>query len=271
MVIDFHAHVFPDHLAGRALNAISEKSGGLLPVTNGTLANTLEKGRAWGIDRFVFQNIATSPKQQTKVNDFAISLVSAGHYAFGSVHPDAEDALDELSRLKNEGIFGVKLHPHYQSFTIDDPRLAPIYEEIQRLCLPVLFHSGQEIAYPEDDKTAPWRLAEVVKAYPRMTVIAAHMGGWKDAEGVLTHLAGLPLYFDTAFSYGYTQAEEARAIVFAHGSDRILFGTDAPWMDGFSTRSFLEELALTKEDQNRILYQNALRLLEGEESLAEKS
>ncbi len=271
MVIDFHAHIFPDHLAQRALASISDKSGGLRPVTSGILSDTLEKGPVWGIDRFVFLNIATSPKQQRKVNDFALSLVADGQYAFGSVHPEAEDAVEELHRIKEAGIFGVKLHPHYQGFAMDDPRMAPIYETIEKLSLPVVFHSGKDIAYPNDDKAHPKRLAQVVRSFPGMTVIAAHMGAWNCAEDVLEHLAGLPLYFDTSFSKGYIRTEDARAIVRAHGADRILFGTDAPWMDGAAALSFIDELTLTEEEKENILHKNAERILKGEEQGARRS
>lgn len=50
--------------------------------------------------------------------------------------------LDELDRIKALGLKGVKLHPDYQRFLVDDPRCIPIYEKISRLGLITVFHTG---------------------------------------------------------------------------------------------------------------------------------
>ena len=87
-------------------------------------------------------NIATKPTQQTVVNNWAASIDDPTIYGFGSVHPDAPDALDELQRIKDLGLYGVKLHPDYQGFLIDDPKMFPIYDAISSLGLPVTFHTA---------------------------------------------------------------------------------------------------------------------------------
>ena len=71
MLIDFHTHCFPDALAPRAIEKLAYSCGGVEPVCDGTLAGLRESMRRDGVDVSVVLNIATSPHQMKKVNDFA--------------------------------------------------------------------------------------------------------------------------------------------------------------------------------------------------------
>jgi len=128
MKIDFHVHLFPDALAvktiGKLARIAGDEHGDAPHYTDGTLRGTLEKMDVWGVDRAVTQHIATSVHAMHKVNDFAASVRSERLYAFGSVHPDAPDALEELERIRALGLDGVKLHPDYQNFFVDEERMA---------------------------------------------------------------------------------------------------------------------------------------------------
>ena len=136
MLIDFHTHAFPQKIAQRAINTLSHASGGLQPQTDGTLASLKEQMRLDGVDISVVQSIATNPTQQSNVNSFAIEInQDDAIIAFGSVHPDAPDALDELERIKDAGIKGVKFHPDYQHFYVDDEKMISIYKKISSLGL----------------------------------------------------------------------------------------------------------------------------------------
>ena len=61
---------------------------------------------------------------------------------FGSVHPSHPDALKELERIHALGIKGIKFHPDYQYFFVDEERMFPIYEKCGKLGLIVVFHAG---------------------------------------------------------------------------------------------------------------------------------
>ena len=145
MLIDFHTHAFPPKLAGRAVAQLSRSAGGLEPQTDGTLESLKAVMDADGVDLSVVLTIATNPGQMHKVNDYAFEMDRDDRIvAFGSVHPDAPDALEELERIKAAGLKGVKLHPEYQGFYADEERMRPIYRKISQLGLITLFHAGED-------------------------------------------------------------------------------------------------------------------------------
>ena len=160
MLIDFHTHAFPDKLASRAMSKLSYESGGLIPQTDGTLNSLKREMTKDGVDMSVVLCIATNPTQQHNVNNFAIAVNDSPAFtAFGSVHPDAPDALDELERIKEAGLKGIKLHPEYQKFFVDDEKMKPIYRKISDLGLITSFHAGMDQAFTPPYHCTPERLA----------------------------------------------------------------------------------------------------------------
>lgn len=261
MLIDFHTHTFPDKLAPRALSSLSDKSGGLVPVTDGTMADTALKMREWGVNCRVMLSIATNPHQQKNVNDFAIANNTPDVIAFGSVHPDAPDAIDELGRLKAAGLKGVKLHPEYQAFDIDDRRMYPIYDCCQQLGFVVSFHTGKDLGFPDTLHAPPAAIARMMRDFPHLKAVMAHMGGcflWSEA---LDYVAGLPCYIDTSFTSGYLDKNLMEQLIDKHGAQRVLFGSDCPWASSKETFDFVDSLNISDEKKEQIFYQNAKSLL----------
>ncbi len=133
MLIDFHTHAFPDAISKNALDKLSFVSGGLEPQSEGTVASLKKEMEKDGVDISVVLSIATNPKQQTNVNNFAKEINDGKSiFAFGSVHPDADNVFEELERIKEMGLKGVKLHPEYQKFYVDDEKMRPIYKKIYK-------------------------------------------------------------------------------------------------------------------------------------------
>ena len=148
MLIDFHTHAFPEKIAGRAMASLSHGSGGMVSQTDGTAERLKTEMERDGVDISVVLSIATNPKQQHSVNDFAIAMNRDPRLvAFGSVHPDAPDALEELERIAAAGLKGVKFHPEYQHFYADEERMKPIYRKISELGLITTFHAGHDIGF----------------------------------------------------------------------------------------------------------------------------
>lgn len=260
MIIDFHTHCFPDKLAPRAIPQLSHAAGGLVPCTDGTASGLLACMEQDGITVSVVQNIATSPHQQRAVNGFAAELNSERLVAFGSVHPDAEDVLDELDRIKELGLKGVKFHPEYQGFDVDDPKMKPIYRKISRLGLITLFHAGYDYGFRAPYHCMPRQMAKALLWFDS-PVVAAHWGGLCCGEEVITHLCGLPLYFDLSFGYGTMPKAVAQEIIERHGVKKLLFGSDCPWHRPSLERHLLDSLELTLAEQQDIYWNNGAALL----------
>lgn len=264
MIIDFHTHAFADVIAQKAISRL-ESVCNTKAFSDGTVAGLctfLEKNN---IDKAVILPIATKPTQQTTINNWAKDIMSQNDrlICFGSIHPDAPDVMDEISRIKSLGLKGIKLHPDYQDFFIDDDKMYPIYEKCAELNLPVIFHAGFDPLSPDLIHATPQRSAKAFAKVPQMTMILAHFGGMECFDDVEQYLAGLKgnLYFDTAFISGRISKEQTERIIKKHGSDRILLGSDFPWHETMSELDFIKSLDLPDEDKNAIIYKNAQRLL----------
>lgn len=262
MLIDFHTHAFPPKIAGAAIAKLADASGGLCPQTDGTVESLLSEMDKDGVDLSVVQSIATNPHQQAKVNDYAMTMNEHPRIAaFGSVHPDAPDALDELERIKAAGLKGVKLHPEYQGFNVDDIKMKPIYRKISELGLVTLFHAGVDYGFPPPYHCMPDRLLRAL-AWFDTPVVAAHWGGLGCGDEVLQKLCGIDnLWFDLAFGHGTMAKSMAQAIVDKQTPDRLLFASDMPWHRPAWELRLIESLDISDADRQKIYHQNAEKLL----------
>lgn len=259
MVIDFHTHCFPEKIAARAMEKLSATSG-LLPYTDGTVAGLEKRMQADGVSISVVLNIATNPAQQHAVNDFAASIKSDTIIPFGSVHPESEDALLELERISALGIKGVKFHPEYQNFYVDDEKMKPIYKKISQLGLICVFHAGEDYGFFPPYHATPARLKKAL-SWIDAPVVAAHWGSQNMGQEVLTHLCGSEIFFDIAFGYGTAPKPMQQAILEKHGTDKILFASDCPWHAPSMELHQLSTLGLSKSEEEQIKSGNACRLL----------
>ncbi|MDD3242197.1 MAG: TatD family hydrolase [Eubacteriales bacterium] len=260
MVIDAHMHVFPDALAGKALPRMAEVAK--VPYhTDGTLRDTQEKMTQWGIDKGLFLHIATRPGQH-KVNDFAASIQNRHILCFGSVHPKDPDALAEMERIQALGLHGVKFHFDYQDVRMDDAAVKPLMDLAAQLGLPVTVHAGWD-PYSPDHVHAPVKaIAATAKEFPRLKLIAAHMGGMMRWDEALEVLAGREnVWLDTAMAAVYCPPEKFRALLQKHGCERVLFGSDCPWDTATHELEYLRAAGLTVRQLEGITAGNISALL----------
>ncbi len=263
MIIDFHTHCFPERIAERAINQLAQASGNATPAFDGTAQGLLDLVHGMGVDIAVVLGIATNVRQQKNVNDFLIELNKRDDVvAFGSVHPDSPDAVDELHRIKEAGLKGIKLHPDYQDFFVDDDRMFRIYETVNSLGLLLTFHAGVDIGVPDPVHCTPERLKNILPMFDNTNVIAAHFGGyllWDKVEEIL--VGEKNLYIDTSFCHTRMPPLWAKRIIEKHGADKILLGSDLPWSATDKEMEFIKSLGLSDDTLADIFGNNAARLL----------
>jgi uncharacterized protein len=259
-IVDFHVHCFPDALAKKAVPKLAGKAG-VKPWLDGTISDIESSMSNAGISCSVILPIATKPAQTLSINNWAIKTQRKGIVCFGTIHPEFMEWKKELRRIKDEGLKGVKLHPDYQEFFVDDQKLFTIYDEIFNLDLIMVFHAGIDIGLPLPTHCTPERLAGILDAFPGGKIVAAHMGGFKMWDEVEDCLVGKDIYFDTSYSIGWMSDEQAKRIIKNHGYEKILFGTDSPWGDQAKEISKLMGLGIDEKILKNIMGRNAKRLL----------
>ncbi len=261
MIIDFHVHCFNPKIADRAIGVLADRCG-IDPYTRGLIEQTEKRFDEWGIDKGVILPIATKPTQQIVLNDWAAAQNHGRFYSFGSVHPDAEDLCEELDRIRALGLYGVKLHPDYQGFMVDDSRMDAVYDEIEKRDLPVIFHAGWDCYSPDLIHVTPERSVKMLARHPNLKVIFAHLGAndmWQEVYDKLAGIGG-EVYFDTAFT-AKCPDELMEKIIKKHGADRILFASDCPWNSSLEIKNKILRLSLTDDEREKIFSSNALGIL----------
>lgn len=259
MIINAHAHIFPDKIAQKASDGISAFYGGMKVRYDGTLGTLLKEGTAAGVDRFVVQSVATVPHQVTAINDFIAECVRRYPdklIGFGALHPDFDDIAGETERIISLGLKGIKLHSDFQQFFIDDEFAFPIYEAAEGR-LPILFHVGDE----RSDFSSPERLLRVVKRFPKLTVIAAHLAGWSVWDRGVELLEHSGVYADCSSSLYAMPPEHAAGLIRRLGADRVFWGTDYPMWNSAEELERFDRLPLSDREREMILGENVLRLL----------
>jgi predicted TIM-barrel fold metal-dependent hydrolase len=275
VIIDYHIHAFADKIAARAIGTLQQnlRDGGLddTAYSDGTYSDTETFFAKEGFGG-VFMPIATKLSQMTICNDTAAaknnySSGNARFWSYGSVFPVTQSddemrlVLDELERIKALGLYGIKLHPDYQQFFVDDEKVFPVYEKCAELSLPIMFHAGFDPVSPKLTHATPDRSARVLDAFPGLTAIFAHMGGedhWDEAEELL---CGRDCYIDTAYCGDNMESERMERMIKKHGADRVLFGSDFPWKSPADIKRKIDSLELSDEERQCIYYKNAVKLL----------
>ncbi|MEG6614996.1 amidohydrolase family protein [Peptococcaceae bacterium 1198_IL3148] len=260
MLIDVHAHIYPENLAQKVTANLNGHYG--VPIAHqGTVAEYLNICRQGNVDAAIVFTVATKPEQVSPANRWAIINNNKNNLiSFGTLHPDYQDLDGEINRLKSAGIKGIKLHPDFQKFYLDDKKAILMYEKLAKDFI-ILFHVGDDQVPEKTNYTSPARLANVLDAIPSLKVIAAHMGGYQMWDQAIEYLVGKNLYFDTSSSYYFLQAEKFRFIIKEHGWDKILLGSDYPFSDPIREVTGIKKLALSDNEYRAIIGDNARKLL----------
>ena len=260
MYIDFHTHAFPDELAATAIPFLEEE-GNVKAWLNGTVADLLRSMDRAGIEQSLICSIATRPQQFDAILAWSKQIRSKRLIPLPSVHPASDALTDQVRIIAQEGFCGIKMHPYYQNFALDEERLAPLYEALIEHNLLVVMHTGYDIAFPRTPLCDPARIFKVTEHFPELKLITTHLGAWDDWEEVRRLLIGRPIYMELSYSLDFLDRETARQMVIDHPADYLLFGSDSPWSDQKNSLALLQKLDLEPALFNKIAGENARQLL----------
>ena len=256
---DAHAHIYPGKIAEKATGSVGEFYH--IPMQNVGLPHILaQRGAEAGIDRFLVCSVATKVEQVRSINQFIQEKCQKYPQFIGLAawHQDVADIQGEMDDIQRRGLRGIKLHPDFQRFYIDDERMLPVYEEAHRRGLPILFHTGDS----RTDFSTPRRLMNVLEKIPDFTCIAAHLGGYSEWEDARRELSGTNVYIDTSSSLFKISPEEAKENIAHFGVDHTMFGTDFPMWDPKEELERFFALGFSQAENQAMLYNNFARLFQ---------
>jgi predicted TIM-barrel fold metal-dependent hydrolase len=278
VAIDVHVHVEADLHGHLALD--DELSAAAAKYFKGdpyhpTVPEIAEDYRGQNMAAVIFTVDTEAATGQPALSNEEIAEAAAQHpdvlIPFGSIDPARGVAGIRAARrlVEAHGVRGFKFHPSIQAFEPNDRAVYPLYEELQSLGVPALFHTGQtgigaglpggrgiKLRYSD-----PMLLDDVAADFPGLTIILAHPSvPWQDAAiSVATHKANV--YIDlSGWSPKYFPPQLVRAAntLLKH---KVLFGSDYPllrpdrWIRDFAALDIRDEV------RPLIMKQNAIRAL----------
>ena len=208
-------------------------------------------------------------------NDYVAGIVKQHpdvFVGFASVDPwKGKAGVEELERsVKELGLVGLKLHPVHQAFFPNDPQFYPLYEKASELKVPVLFHSGFAAAGTGMPGGGGFKLKysapipgidDVAADFPNLTVIMAHPG-WPWIEEQIAVLLHKPnVYVDLS---GWAPRFIPEPLIKEANTrlrDKVLFGSDYPYMPPDRWLREFEQLEMRDEVRPKILLENARKVL----------
>ncbi len=282
--IDGHTHAYTDQDLPRLEQRLGLLDGSLSSsspyrwelVHRGDLASLIESEKEAGVERFVLLPVAGRPEKVGFLNRWA-AQAAADHPAvipFASLHPLAENVAGDLAEALMLGLKGVKIHTLLQHFHLLSPQSLRMLEAIEAVELPVLLDTvhapGLLKVKPHlaafSDEFGPFAtdatdIAQVAARFPRLKIIAAHMGclyGW-DHVAPLLDLDNV--YFDLAFVDRLLSRAETLGLIRRKGAARVIWGTDCPWRAVAPALKFFLDLDLNLEEKTAVAAGNLLGLL----------
>lgn len=259
-IIDAHAHIYPEKIAKKATETIGVFYDIEMEMPAGTPERLIEEGRGAGVSRFVVHSVATTAHQVRSINEFLKRECEAHPEFIGfiTLHQELseEEVFAEVDWAVQNGFKGIKLHPDFQKFNIDDEAAEKFYRAAEGR-LPILLHIGDD----RYDFSAPERLVRMAKKYPSTTFIAAHFGGYRVWDKAELYRGLENVYFDTCSSLPFISAERAREIIDLLSPERFFFATDFPMWDAAGELERFNKIPMTDSEREMILSGNIKRLL----------
>jgi hypothetical protein len=167
------------------------------------------------------------------------------------------------SNFGKNNIVGIKMHPEEHQCHITDERYGPLWKIADEKKIPVLSHTWNPNVASKSQKYADALLFEkILKDYPSLKIILGHAGAkdyyYFEVIKMLERCKGSHLYIDIAGDIFYRSMIENFAE--KAGAHKILFGSDAPWVDPAFTISYVESSNLNQSEKASVFFGNAAKL-----------
>ncbi len=267
-VIDAHVHLYPDAVAKKVTPLLGAKFGNA-PAFDGTVEGCRARMRACGIAAAINLPVATEARQVAHTNEFwrrhatGAPIEMGGDaqvFSLASLHPEMPDKAAEIARIASAGFVGIKFHPEYQNFRFNDLSMDETWDAMRAHGLVAYLHAGGERVFKPPFHSTPTDIRRLHERFPRLKIVAAHLGGfgmWDEAERALAHE---DVFLDLSHTFFWMEDAQILRMIRAHGAHRILFGSDAPWQDPGKVLDALCALPLTCAEFRAICFSNAAEL-----------
>ena len=252
-IIDIHAHIFPEKIADKAVKSISDFYE--TPMQHKGYAESLIKsGDKIGVDKYLVFSTATKKEQVESINNFILEETKKypQFIGLGTMYLGYENFKEELLRLKDNNIKGIKLHPDFQKFDFNDEGLFPIYDLLSELNMFVLTHAGDY----RHGYSHPEKIAKIAKMFPKLNIIAAHFGGWSQWDIAFNELDLPNVYYDTSSTMGFAGLDIAKKAFTKYDPSHIFFGSDFPMWDHEKELENLQKLGVSEDIIENVMGNN---------------
>ncbi|MCL0048881.1 amidohydrolase family protein [Dehalococcoidia bacterium] len=276
MIVDFHTHIVPPEIKERRDDLVRQDPCFQAlysdPKVNlATAEDLIASMDREAINVSVALNIGwSSPELCRRTNDYIMESISRYPdrlVGFCSLQPKSREAVSEIERCARGGIRGIgELMPHMQGFDLGDKALmSPVVEAAQEHNMILLTHSSEPIGhiYPGKGDVLPETLYRFITNFPDLLIVCAHWGGGLPFYALMPEVARAlqNVFYDTAASPFLYRYEIFPCVAELIGEDRILFGSDYPLITQSRIVESLRSLSMSQETKDKILGENARRLL----------
>ncbi|MBI2934217.1 MAG: amidohydrolase, partial [Chloroflexi bacterium] len=262
MIVDFQQHYLPEEFKDK---------GRRRPPAVYDIGRHLHNMDVTGIDVAVLSSWTAALEECKVINDRLAQLqVRHPGRLVGLAHVPplgGKEAFAELARsVEGLGLKGVIITAQVEDVSLDDERLWPFYEEVQKLGIPLFVHPSYLLkGFPALD--APYNLAQglgwelelltatvrlilggVVEKFPELKIVVSHFGG--GIASIVERLTGpgrgrLPIYVPTSTKMNRPFGEYLDRLYFDMAGfsggmvavrcylaglkpEKLIFGTDYP-------------------------------------------
>ena len=252
-IIDAHGHIFPEKIAENATVNIGNFYD--IPMHGcGMSEKLIESGKKIGVKQYLVCSTATTPHQIDAINRFIMKECAAHpeFFGLGTTHADSYDIEGDIQQIIDAGLHGVKLHPDFQLFNADSKEAFQIYDAMQGR-LPLMIHCGDN----RYDYSAPQRIANIHKNFPKLKIQAAHLGGYQQWDDAVDCLKGLEnVAFDFSSSLAFLPPEKAAKIIHTYGVENCFYGSDFPMWTHEEELERTFAMGFTEDELHKLLGQN---------------